>query len=50
MIVGSSASDHLLDDDLIPSLHDSMGDFEKIEKTKTLGTTGNEKAFATASK
>ncbi|CAN0464242.1 unnamed protein product, partial [Laminaria digitata] len=48
MIVDSGASDHLIDQELIPKLRDSMRDYKKLKEPKTIVTAGNEKVFATA--
>ena len=48
MIVNSGASDHLVDDELIPRLRDSMSDYKELEEPKIIFTAGNKEAFATA--
>ena len=48
MIVDSGASDHLIDEELIPRLRQSMKGYKKLKDPKTIMTNGNEKVFATA--
>ena len=48
MIVDSGASDHLIDEDLIPRLRKSMRDYKKLKEPKTIMTNRNKKVFATA--
>ena len=48
MIVNSGASDHLVDDELIPRLRDSMKDYKKLKEPKIILTAGNKEVFATA--
>ena len=48
MIVDSGASDHLVDDDLIPRLRNSMKNYKKLKEPKIIVTTGNKEVFATA--
>ena len=49
MIVNSGgASDHFVDDELIPRLRDSMKDYEKLKEPKIIVTAGNKEIFATA--
>lgn len=47
MVVDSSASDYLLDDELLPIPQDSTRDFKEVEEPKTIAAAGNEKVFAT---
>ena len=47
MIV-SGASDHMIYAELIPRLRNRVKDYKTLKKSKTIGTAGNEKAFATA--
>ena len=48
MIVHSGASDHLVDDELIPRLRDSMKDYKKLKEPKIIVTAGNKEVLATA--
>ena len=41
MIVDSGASDHLVDDELITRLRDSMNDYNKLKEPKIIVTAGN---------
>ena len=47
MIVNSGASDHLVDDELIPRLRDCMEDYKKLKEPKSIITAGSKEAFAT---
>ena len=47
MLVDSGASDHLIDEELIPRLRKIMRDYEKLKDSKTIMTTVK-KVFATA--
>ena len=47
MLVDSGASDHLIDEELIPRLRKSIRDYKKLKNPKTIITNGN-KVFATA--
>ena len=47
MLVDSGASDHLMDEELIPRLRKSMRDCKKLKDPKTIITNGK-KVFATA--
>ena len=48
MVVDSGASDHLLDEELLLSLQDSMRGFKNVEEPETIVTAGKEKVFAAA--
>ena len=48
MIVNSGPSDHLMDDEMIPRLRNSMRGYKKLKKPSTILTAGNENAFAKA--
>ena len=48
MNVDSRASDHLVDEELIPRLRDSMQDYEKLKEPKIIVTAGHKEIFATA--
>ena len=48
MLVDSRASDHLIDEELIPRPRKSMRDCKKLKDPKTIMTNGNKKVFATA--
>ena len=48
MIEDSGASDHLIDQELIPRLWKGMGDHKKPKEPKTVVTDGNKNVFATA--
>ena len=48
MLVDSGASDHLIDEELIPRLRNSMRDYKKLKDPKTIMANGNKKVFATA--
>ena len=48
MLVDSGASDHLIDEELIPRLRKSMRDYKKVNDPKTIMTNGNKKLFAAA--
>ena len=48
MIVDSGASDHLIDEELIPRLRKSMTDYKKLTDPKTIMANGHKKVFATA--
>ena len=41
MIVDSGASDHWVDDELVPNLWDSMNDYKKLKEPKIIVTAGN---------
>ena len=47
MLVDNGASDHLIDEELIPRLRKSMRDYKKLKDPKTIITNGK-KVFATA--
>ena len=47
MIVDSGASDHLIDDELIPRLRNSTRDYKKLKELKIILTAGNETVLAT---
>ena len=48
MLVDNGASDHLIDEELIPRLRKSMRDYKKLMDPKTIMTNGNKKVFAPA--
>ena len=48
MIVDSGASDHLVDDELITRLRDSMNDYNKLKEPKIIVTAGSKEVLATA--
>ena len=48
MNVDSGASDHLVDEELIPRLRDSMQDYEKLKEPKIIVTAGSKEVLATA--
>ena len=48
MIVDSGASDHLVDDELIPRLQNIMKDYKKLQEPKIIVTAGNTEVLATA--
>ncbi|CAM9877412.1 unnamed protein product, partial [Laminaria digitata] len=48
MIMDSGASEHLVDNELIPRLRDSMREYKKLKEPKTIVTAGNARVFATA--
>ena len=48
MIVDSGASHHLVDDELIPRLRDSMEDYKKLKEPKIIVTAGSKEVLATA--
>ena len=50
MLVNSGASDHLIDEELIPRLRKSMRDYKKLEDPKTIMNNENKKVFATATR
>ena len=48
MIVDKCASDHMIDDELIPRSWNSMRDYKKLTEPTTIVTAGIKKVFATA--
>ena len=48
MIVGSGASDHLVNGDLIPRLRDNMREHKTLMEPKVVVTAGNKEVLATA--
>ena len=48
MIVDSGASDHLVDDELITRLRDSMNDYNKLKEPKIIVTAGSNEVIETA--
>ena len=48
MIVDSVASDHSIDEELIPRLRKNMRDYKKLKEPNIIMTNGNKKVFATA--
>ena len=48
MVVISGASDHLIDEELILKVRESMRHYKKLKGPKTIATNGNKKVFAIA--
>ena len=48
MIVDSGASDHVIDEELIPKTRESMEDYKNLKEPKIIATNANNKVFATA--
>ena len=48
MLVDGGASDHFVDDELVPGLRQCMTEYEKLDQPKPIETAGNKKVFTTA--